>query len=202
MGIEIQDKKVTTPVGRFSYIHFHEPKTDKKGKDPRWEGTLLIDKSENLIKMKKAAMNAALEKFGSKDNFPKKLKWPFKDGDKDEDADDAYKGTIYVSCRNKKKAPKVCDMKKNLLNKDDVKSGDYGRFSLLAFYYDFEGKKGISFALLAVQKTEDGEALGGGGGNNLENDFEFDEDADGDFSEMSESDADDDFDNEEVDLGF
>jgi hypothetical protein len=69
-----------------------------------------------------------------------------------------------------------------ILDSSEVYSGCYARVSINAFAYNTNGNRGISFGLNHVQKTRDGDFLGGR--TRAEDDFEALEDADSDDDDL------------------
>ena len=66
-----------------------------------------------------------------------------------------------------------------ILDSTEVYSGCYARVSINAFAYNAKGNQGVSFGLNHVQKTRDGDFLGGR--SRAEDDFEALEDAEDDL---------------------
>lgn len=162
-----EDKKVKgkdCPEFRVSYENIHKPKAFKQGQDAKYSVTMLFPKKTNLAALRKAADNAATEKWGDKSRWPKNLRTPFRDGDKESDQP-GYAGMIFVRASSKEK-PCLVDQRLDQIASDEegrqkFYSGCYAKASLVAFAYDTEGNRGVSFSLLSVQKTRDGERFGG-----------------------------------------
>lgn len=227
---EASNGKKSPVTGRFrlSYPSIFEPK-EFKGKKS-WSIQMLFNKDDDLSNLEVAAQNACIEKWGSDTSkWPSKkvkikgvvktkslLASPFRDGDVEKPDKEEYEGMIFVGASCAKRAPEVLSQKRKLITEDDgsIKAGDYCRAKVVASAYDVEGSVGVKFTLLAVQKLETGEALGGGGSsvddfddvdedeaedmddeNENENEDE-DEDSDED-SEDEDSDEDEDEDEEE-----
>jgi hypothetical protein len=53
----------------------------------------------------------------------------------------------------------------DVIDKNDVYSGCYGRISMIPAAYNVDGNKGIKFYLNNVQKLSEGAPLGGSGSN-------------------------------------
>lgn len=140
---------------------------------------MLFSKSTDLKSLKNAAHNAATEKWGPKEKWPKNMRMPFRDGNEKGDLQ-GYEDMIFVSASSKL-APQVVSSKKvdgqfPRLTKDDEQfyAGCYARATLIAFAYDTMGNKGVSFSLQNVQKLRDGEAFSGR--KNADDEFESVED--------------------------
>jgi hypothetical protein len=156
--ISIEDKKVKTPKFRVSYPNVFKAKENDDGEE-RFGLTMLFEEGTDLKAMKKVAMNAALEKYGSKDKLPKKFKMPFRDGNEEKPDDENYQDVIFVSCTSKKK-PQIVDGDLDpITEEDEFYPGCYARATLIAFHYKMKGNEGVSFALQNLQKLGDGETL-------------------------------------------
>jgi hypothetical protein len=166
--MSFEEKKVTgrqCPEFRVSFENIHKPRAFKEGMEAKYSVTMLFPKNADLKELKRAAANAASEKWGDdKSRWPKNLKTPFRNGDKESDQED-YAGKIFVRASSKEK-PALVDQKLDPIPSDEngravFYSGCYARASLVAFAYDTQGNRGISFSVMSVQKTRDGERFGG-----------------------------------------
>lgn len=158
--------RVVTNECRLSYAFLAEPQESDSGK-PKYSVTALIPKSDTdtLARIKAAQKAAALKgkdtKFGGK--IPSNLKLTLRDGDADIDTDEhpEYAGHMFIAVRSLDQ-PGLFDSKGNpILDAREVYSGCYGRVSMDFYPYDNNGK-GVTAGLRGVQKTRDGEPLGGG----------------------------------------
>jgi hypothetical protein len=167
--MDLDKKKVAgrdCPEFRASFVHLFKPHAFNDQPE-KYSLVMLFSKSTDLKELKRAAHNAAIEKWGAdKTKWPKNLRMPFRDGD--EKADYAgYSGTITVSASSKKKIQVVGNRKDEsgrfpvLTNEDEFDSCDYGRATLIAFAYDQMGNRGVGFSVQSVQKTRDGERFAG-----------------------------------------
>lgn len=156
----IEMKKAITPEFRTSFEHVFEAHSFE-GNEPKYSVTMLFDKGADLSALKKAAANAAIEKWGPKEKWPAGLRLPFRNGDEKTDMD-GYAGKIFISASSKQR-PQVIDAKKSPITKEDgtFYSGCFARASVVAFAYDKLGNKGVSFSLMNIQKLRDGERFGG-----------------------------------------
>jgi Protein of unknown function (DUF2815) len=168
---KVGDKKVITPQFRVSFPHMFQPqKPMQEGAEAKYSITMLFEKSADLKAMKKAADLAGVEKWGAdKSKWPKNLKTPFKDGDEKEDLM-GYEGTTYVTARSKQMPGLINAKKEEIIDENEFYAGCYARASLIAFAYETKVNRGISFALLNVQKLKDGERFGGR--STAQNDFD------------------------------
>jgi len=159
--MDIKLKKVITPIFRVSFPAVFTAKSFQN-QPAKYSIVMLFDKKTDLKEVKKAAFNAAIEKFGSKEKFPKGMKWPWRDGDEKQDMA-GYAGSIFISASAKESAqPGLVDKdRQQILSERDFYAGCYARAELIAFYYDQMGNKGVSFSLQNVQKWKDGEAFSG-----------------------------------------
>jgi hypothetical protein len=159
------NKMVKTPVFRASFPHVFKPHSGFENQAPKYSLVMLIDKkladSEEMKNLKRAVLNAALEKWGPKEKWPKNLRFPFKDGDEKADLQ-GYEGTTYISASSKQK-PQVINRDKELLTEEDGSfyAGCLAKATLLAYAYDAMGNKGVSFSLQNVLKVGDAEAFSG-----------------------------------------
>lgn len=201
--MDLKLKKVQTPEFRVSFPHLREPKAfkNKKGEEskPKFSIAMLFDKKTDLSKMKEAAMNAAIEEWGSKEEIPRDrdgkicIDWGFRDGSKEKPDMDGYKGTIFVNAKAKPgNRPTVLDRKKNEIVGEDIDdqlyAGCYARAILIAYAYDMGKEQGIGWSLQHVQKLRDGEKFSGKPA--AEKEFDDVEDDEGD-KESDYSDDDD-----------
>src|SRR5690606_26139673 len=97
--MDIEKKKVITPKFRVSFPNVFKPKAFED-QAPKYSIVMLFDKDEDIKAMRKAAFNAAIEKWGSKAKFPKGMKMPFRDGSEREDTQ-GYEDTIFVTASAK-----------------------------------------------------------------------------------------------------
>jgi hypothetical protein len=155
--------KVVTGKARLSYCNIFEARASQEGGDAKYSVSVLIPKSDVATI---AAINKAVQatidegkasKFGGKIAG---LKMPLRDGDTEKD-DEAYVGHWFFNASAKQK-PVIVDINGNvILDSREVYSGCFGRVSVNFFAYNSNGSKGVAAGLNAVQKTADGESLGG-----------------------------------------
>lgn len=157
---------LVTGIVRFSYLQVWEPKTmNLDSTDKKYSVALLIPKSDKPTLMKiKAAINAAIaaglsNKFGGKQ--PPNLKMPVRDGDLERPGDEVYAGHYFINATARMQ-PGIVDKNRNeILDQDEVYSGCYGRADINFYAFNTNGNKGIACGLNNLQKTKDGEPLGG-----------------------------------------
>ena len=156
--------KIVTGKVRFSYANVFQPRAGMNGGEPKYSVSILIPKTdtETVNQIKKAfeeckTSNAAY--FGG--SVPKLLKGGLRDGDEERE-DDAYAGHYFINANSAQK-PEVVDADMQaIIDPNEFYSGCYGRVSLTFYPYNAAGSKGIACGLNNLQKTADGEKLGGG----------------------------------------
>lgn len=161
----INDTKVITNKVRFSYVHVFEPEAVGESEDKKYSVSLIIPKTdkETLKLIKQAIENAKeagkVSKFNGK--IPAGLKTPLRDGDEERPDDEAYQNAYFINASAYTK-PGVVDREMNpITDEGEFYSGCYGRASVTFFPFNASGNKGIATGLNHVQKTAEGEALGG-----------------------------------------
>jgi len=195
--MDIKLKKVITPKGRVSFPHVFTAHSFE-GQEAKFQCTLLFTHKTDLSEMKKAAENAAKEKWGTdKTKWPKTLRWPFRNGDEKQDLM-GYAGHYYVTATSKQKPGLVNNNRDPILDQQEFYAGCYARASLIAFAYDTKGNKGVSFSLQNLQKLGDGQAFSGR--KKAEDEFDSQDDASDDPSSYGSQESNSD--SEEVDMGF
>ena len=156
--------KVVTGKVRFSYANVFSPKAAQEGATPKYSVSIIIPKSDTKTI---ADINAAFEKvktasatlFGG--SVPKMLKGGLRDGDAEKD-DAAYANSYFINANSVNK-PGVVDNDLNpIIDPSEFYSGCFGRASITFYPYNSNGSKGIACGLNNIQKTDDGEQLGGG----------------------------------------
>lgn len=161
--------QVTTGEVRISYEHLLKPYAQQQGAEPKFSATLLIPKSDIGTKQRiDAAIQAAIaEGVAGKWNGarPPQPPVPVYDGDgvrpNGEPFGEECKGH-WVMTANSKQQQEIVDMQMNpIFDTTQVYSGMYARVVINFFAYNATGKKGIGCGLGPVQKTRDGEPLGG-----------------------------------------
>lgn len=155
-----------TPLVRFAFVQVFE--ADEKGK---FKCCLIFDeaaqKTSQFKALKKAANDAVKAKWGDKP--PAKLRTPFRTGDNlptNAESGERYEGFenenfVAINVTTKQKPDVVDNNVEPILSRSGFKSGDFGIAAINAFCYDVDGSKGVSFGLYHVQKTKDGDSLGG-----------------------------------------
>lgn len=153
--VDISKKKVITPEFRVSFPAIHEPKAFNN-QHAKYSLVALFSKKTDITSVRKAADWAAVEKWGTdKKSWPKGIKFPFHDGNEKQKMT-GYKDHIFVSASSKQKVGLIDNSRQPILEPSEFYAGCYARASMIAFAYDVNGNKGVSFSLQNVQKTRDG----------------------------------------------
>lgn len=168
----LEKLKTLTHVFRVSFPQVFEAKSFAEQK-PKYSVTMLFEKdvdlsapaAEGFISLKRAALNAAIEKWGPKDQWsPKiksKLRMPFRDGDTDRPDTPGYEGCIFVVATSVQR-PGLWDLKyRPITDAEEFYAGCYARAEVIAKAYDEAGNIGVSFYLQNIQKVKEGEAFSG-----------------------------------------
>lgn len=175
--------RIVTGEVRLSYANVWEPNSIQGGKQ-KYSVSLNIPKSDTAtITVIEKAVDAAIEqgigKFGGKRPNKAALKLPLRNGDIERD-DEAYANAYFLNA-NSLTAPRIVDQDVTpILDRADVYSGCYARVSLSFYTFNTNGNRGIACGLGNIQKTRDGESLGGGRVS-VETDFGAFTPADDDF---------------------
>lgn len=168
---------------RFAFCNLFKPKKGDPGKPDKYGVTMLFPHPSTLTgaaldefnacvaALKAEAHRVAFEKWGSAateidpaTGRPKlTLRSPFRDqADKAGEYEGYVPGALFLNVTSQQR-PEIVDANvQPIIEQSKLYSGCYGRVSLRAFAYETNGK-GVSFGLQNVQKTRDGEPLGGGG---------------------------------------
>lgn len=163
---DLEKRRLITPEFRVSYPSIFEKSAYEDG-TPEYSLTALFPKNVDLKPLKKAALAAAIEKFGEEfKSWPEKKKsrfrWPWRDGDKEKSDSPEYEGMYFVKFSAKKNKPGLVDKKtKPILDEEDFYAGCYARAEIVAYAYEKAGNLGVSFDLWNVQKLRDGEPFSG-----------------------------------------
>lgn len=161
MAMDIAKKKCITPEFRVSYPNVFKPKAFKD-QDAKYSLVMVFDEGVDLTKMKVAVRNAIVEKLGEdKATWPKKLRLPFRDGAEREDTEGYGPGKIFVSASSKTQPGLVNKNLERIINEADFYAGCRGHAELIAFYYDVNGNKGVSFSLQNLQKSAEDKPFSG-----------------------------------------
>lgn len=161
---------ITTGEVRLSYEHLIEPYSmDGDPTKAKYSVTLLIPKSDTATKARiDAAIQAAIQegqtgKWGGAKVLQPAI--PIHDGDGIRQNGEAFGPECaghWVMTASSKQRQEIVDTGLNpILDPTQVYSGMYARVCINFFAYANSGKRGVGAGLGPVQKTRDGEPLGG-----------------------------------------
>lgn len=164
---------VTTGEVRMSYAHLFKPYAAMQGQEEKYSVTVLVPKTDvDTMNRINAAIEAAKQRGISEKwngQCPPMVPTPVYDGDGVRPSDGMAFGPeckghwVFTSSAKADYPPEIVDKMGNpIINQSEVYSGMYGRVNVTFYPYSFGGKKGIGCGLGPVQKTRDGEPLGGG----------------------------------------
>lgn len=168
-GQQDNSTNVTTGEVRLIFVNLFTPRANQPGQEAKYSTTILIPKSDTATMARiQTAIQAAIQKGvtgvwgGAR---PAQPRTPIHDGDGVRPNGEAFgpecKGH-WVLTASSKQQQSVVDLNLNpIINQSEVYSGMYGRVNINFFAYSNSGNKGIGAGLGPVQKTRDGEALGG-----------------------------------------
>lgn len=159
-----------TPVGQANYVFITNPQPDDQGQ--KWYKLMLAWPKEyygkELIELRTKAHEAATQFFGSQ--IPP-LEPFIRDGDNpahNTEGNPDLKGKVYLNIKCKCNDPdRLTDMPGMVdrygaaILPVDVYSGAWVRCSVILGGYNNKGKKGVWVRLQNIQKSHDGERLGG-----------------------------------------
>lgn len=166
--------RIHTPEGTARYCSVFvprvrkDPKTGEAKGDPKYQITLIFDEDTDLSEMEEAAKQKGIEKFGPKFMAlveKGKMNWPFRDNaDRVDDDDNPIPGFdiagVHVGFKTGDKPGVVDEAAEPIMDKSEIYDGCRVRVSCRPFAYDNESK-GVAFALVNVQKLDDGDRLSG-----------------------------------------
>lgn len=168
----VNGQNVTTGEVRLSFVNLLEPRTNKDGSQS-YGATLMVPKGDQatIDAFKEAAKTAIANQKDKKWGgvVPKKIANAFKDADTAEkengeiyaESNPEFAGHYIVAVKSNKPID-VVNASMRPATDEEVYSGVYARAAVNAYLYEYQGRKGISYGLNAVQIIRDGEPFGGG----------------------------------------
>lgn len=160
-----------TPKFRVSYPKVFKPEINKLSKQPEYSLVALFPKGADLSKLKAAAKEAIIKKWGADPNkWPDNLRTPFRDQkERAKKLDDGRRvlpdgyeeGAIYINLKSKQKPGVVDQNVQPILDETEFYAGCYAVASLNAYAYDQAGNRGVAFGLNNIQKVADGDPFSG-----------------------------------------
>jgi hypothetical protein len=161
---------VRTPIGVLSFPVLFSPRPRAVGQEPCYQCSLLFDQNAQrdpaFAALRRAVLEEIEDKCGagkSKDqDFMRSLRSPFRKTEEKEYKGYDIPGGVFIAPWTKSK-PGVIDARRNeITTPEDVWPGQMARASVVPFFYNTNGNKGVSFALNNVQICRtDGERLDG-----------------------------------------
>lgn len=192
--MEKDGKALPTPKFRASFVHVFEKGKGYKGGPGKYSITMIFSNKTDLSELKQTVFKAVRKIYGKKADggWPKKIAWPWKDGN--EEGRPEYKNSTIVKASSKNK-PGIVDKdgKTELIDGEEFYSGCYARATVTAAVYGDDTKEpGVSLYLNNIQKLGDGKKFSGGpsaqeqfdeveGEEDDEDNYENDDEADDDF---------------------
>ena len=160
--------ELNTPEGRLMFVNLKQARRiDPKNADETAKFSVTVNfdpaaqKTKAFKKLKAAVEKTTENKWG--DNRPRKLRTPFLTTDDVDPVPDGIEdGDVFIRL-NSTSRPEVVDRNvEPVLDLDKVYSGCYGIVNVQCYPWEHPtGGKGVSFGLGPVQKTRDGDPLGG-----------------------------------------
>lgn len=161
-------RKVITPEAIISYPHLFTPQAVKPGDPEKYSAALVFTDGTDLTPLKRAAVAAAREKFSQADKLIKagKIKMPFRD---DGEEKGYPEGSVFINVKTDSQPGVVSTIPDpdnggrptRIDDPEEVYPGAIVLASVVAYGWEYMGKKGVSFALNNIQKLRDGERLDG-----------------------------------------
>jgi len=170
-GKAITSKQILTPEFRVAFPNVFQP--NEKGK---YGLTMLFDKNnfnaapfQEIIKEILEQVQTVYYKGGP---IPQGIRRsPIKDGDLPNSNGNVFFAGYYSAGTTSNFQPGVVDHNvQPIINQGEFYAGCYARAKVHAYWYDVDGNKGIGFSIGNIQKTRDGERMGGG--RNAVDDFD------------------------------
>lgn len=158
-------RRFVTPEFRVAFPHVFKPSSVQGSDQMRYSVTMLFKKNADLSRLKLAMKHAKIEEWGpDQSKWPKISENPVKDGDGgDYDQYEGFKGHFVIGAHTKEEwKPEVVGPDvEPILSASEFYPGCYAKASVFCRAWTFGKKAGVSFYLNAVQKTRDGERMGG-----------------------------------------
>lgn len=172
MTEKVKREQFVTPAFRASYAFVLSPRPTEAGKKPKYGVCMMFPKNkpenkEFLRKLKIACERLAKEKYPQ--GIPRKVNyWPLRDGDTERDGEE-FKGMYFLNAGSYRR-PGIVDKDLNpIMDEEEFYSGCWARATIVPFFYDTNGNKGVAIGLNNLQKLRDDETLAGG--SSAEEDF-------------------------------
>jgi hypothetical protein len=164
-------KQVVTPKARLNYAHLFEPAprmrkavAGSRNAELVFQCCLVFEAGTDIQGMRNAAAAACKEKWGDqwqKISAAPTFKRPFKSSADRADQEGFPPGSVFITVWSKNKPGIVDQVKRPILDPNQLYSGCYVKADLNAYAYEQEGGRGVAFGLNNIQKIADGERLDG-----------------------------------------
>jgi len=154
---------IMSPQATISYPNLFTATPNQNGK-MTFNCTLIFERDEvDLTLLKELARETAKEKW--RDNLPKNLRSPFRDGEEKMDAEGYGEGRVFCAATGiYKPSVRSADNTRELTDEEGmIYPGCKVRATLTAYTYDNTGNVGVAFGLRGIQWLGHGDPLGGGG---------------------------------------
>jgi len=171
MGNEkVKTVGVMTPEFRVSFPNVFKPKKNELSGEDEYSVQALFPKGCDMSGLKAAAEAAVVKKWGAdKSQWPSNLRTPFRLQDERAKVVEGKKvmppgheeGAIFLNLKSKQRPGVVDKSVQPIIDETEFYSGCYARATISAYAYDAKGNRGVAFGLGNIQKTRDGEPLGG-----------------------------------------
>lgn len=189
----MSDKKVITPEAMISYPHIFSPQAPmSQGDEPKYGAAFVFEEGTDLTELKRAVVAAAKERWGEKaiDMMRKgQLRNPLRT---DVEGKGYPEGSVFINAKSKRQPGVVSTIPDpnndgkpmRVTDPAEIYPGAIVKASLVAFAYDYQGNKGVSFGLNNIQKIRDGDRLDGKVA--AVDEFDADQDAVADLSDLTD----------------
>lgn len=159
--------RVITGEGRFMYSHLLTPYKGEDDDEAKYSTVFAFPKTDKatLQLLKKAEhdaiQNALHDVFDGEFPEPGDYRSFIRDGDKDRKKDGNFKGMYFINVKSKYQPGLVGKDLQEIMDKDEIYAGMFGKLSATLFAYEYKGNKGVSGQINNVMKTRDGDKLSG-----------------------------------------
>lgn len=154
--------RVMTPEFIVSYPHLFKPSAiPGTNQEPKYSVCMLFPKNTDMSKIKDLINSVLKDKYKTKEEIPSNLRNPIRDGDVDKPNDASYKGMYFINAKSKAKPGIVNQQLEEILDENELYPGCKARAYITAYHYNQAGNIGVGISLQTMQKTGEGERLGG-----------------------------------------
>lgn len=157
---------IHTPEFRVSYPNVFTARLNDLNGKHEFSVVAVFKKGEDLSKLMAACKEVMVKKWGAdQTKWPKNLRSPFKDQSerqKDGKIIDGYEaGAIFINFKSMQQ-PGVVDVAvQPIIEPKDFYAGCWAIATVAPYAYDMKVNKGVAFGLRNLQKTRDGDPMGG-----------------------------------------